>query len=584
MSLFEEKLYLNNYKSAAMKKYTMFFLLLMITTMIYSQKSTESIVKNGKKYLVHTILKGNTMYSISKDYNVSVDEISRVNPELSSGLKEGQKILIPIVGNSVKSFSYTVKEGETYYSILKMFNLKEEEVKALNPGLNKNLTMGQNIILPGEYMLPKATDTKYNKVADTIIEHVVLDHETLYSIAKRFMLTVEELSKVNQVSSSPIKPGMTLKIPIYKKEVKNIPVRSVDSVTKLSPKVNDKVEVEKPNNHALTFLLPFNADKMNDPTSIIATEFYMGAQLALDSLLKLGYNGKVLVLDAGSDSTSLEPLLRQSDVIASNLIIGPFNGDNLESTALFCKKQKINMVSPIVASTTILKENPFVYNASTSEITLAKGMAKHIFNSYPYEQVMLVKVGAKDNELYQAFRAEYMKLGPRKIFEVNEKDLMSFHKKGKNCVFVVLSRDRALSTSVSNALMAIASKPNSPLITLIGTKEWINFDDISGEVKNKLNFKYAASVDFDIAGEPVLALKKLYKQKYNSALTKYGAQGFDITLYYVQKLLMNQKPTKGTINNIILQRTKEGSGFENKACFIFQQDDYKVSKVAEIND
>ncbi len=566
-----------------MKKYTMFFLLLMITTMIYSQKSTESIVKNGKKYLVHTILKGNTFFSISKEYNVSVEELNRLNPEISSGLKEGQKILIPIVGNSAKSFSYTVKEGETYYSILKMFNLKDEEVTALNPGLNKNLTMGQSIVLPGEYMLSKPNVSKTNKVADTLIQHVVLEHETLYSIAKRFMITVDELSKLNQVSSASIKPGMTLKVPIYKKDIKNIPVRSVDSIAKANTK-SEVVESEKPNNHALTFLLPFNTDKLNDPTSVIATEFYMGAQLALDSLIKLGYNGKVLVLDSGDDSTNLEPILRQSDVAASNLIIGPFNGENLERTALFCKKQKIKMVSPIVSGTSILKDNSFVYNASTSEITLAKGMAKHIYNSYPYEQIMLVKVGAKDNELNQAFRAEYMKLGQRKLFEVNEKDMMSFHKKGKNCVFIVLSRDRALSTSISNALMAIASKPNSPLITLVGTKEWINFDDISGELKNKLNFKYAASVDFDITGESVLNLKKLYKQKYNSALTKYGAQGFDVTLYYVQKMLLNQKPSRGTINNIIVQLTKEGSGFENKACFIFQQDDYKVSKVAEVNE
>lgn len=566
-----------------MKKCTILVLLLAITTTIYSQKSTETILKNGKKYFIHTIGKGNTLFSISKEYNVSIDELNRINPEVSSGLKEGQKILIPIVGNSAKSFTYLVKEGETYYSILKMFSLKDEEVLALNPGLSKNLTIGQSILLPGEYMLSKPTDSKTNKVADTVIQHVVLEHETLYSIAKRFMITVDELSKLNQVSSASIKPGMTLKVPIYKKDIKNVPVRSVDSIAKVNTK-SAVLDSEKPNNHALTFLLPFNTDKLNDPTSVIATEFYMGAQLALDSLLKLGYNGKVLVLDSGDDSTSLEPLLRQSDVMASNLIIGPFNGDNLERTALFCKKQKIKLVSPIISSTSILKDNPFVYNASTSEITLAKGMAKHIYNTYPYEQVMLVKVSAKDNELNQAFRSEYMKLGQRKLYEVNEKDLMSFHKKGKNCVFIVLSRDRALSTSVSNALMAIASKPNSPLITLVGTKEWVNFDDISGEVKNKLNFKYAASVDFDITSNPVLELKKLYRQKYNSALTKYGAQGFDITLYYVQKMLLNQKPSRGAINNIVIQLTKEGSGFENKACFIFQQDDYKVSKVAEVNE
>ena len=68
------------------------------------------------------------------------------------------------------------------------------------------------------------------KVADTIIVHEVLEHETLYSISKRFMLTVDELAKLNNVSSNQIKPGMTLKVPIYGKEAKEVAIRSLQDV------------------------------------------------------------------------------------------------------------------------------------------------------------------------------------------------------------------------------------------------------------------------------------------------------------------------------------------------------------------
>ena len=61
----------------------------------------------------------------------------------------------------------------------------------------------------------------------------------------------------------------------------------------------------------IAFLLPFNADKQGDPTGAIATDFYMGAQLALDSLVKLGYEGNVFIHDVGNDSTDLVPILKK---------------------------------------------------------------------------------------------------------------------------------------------------------------------------------------------------------------------------------------------------------------------------------
>ncbi len=566
-----------------MIKRTLLVVFTFITIIGYSQKTTETIEKGGKKYYLHTVQPGSTLFSICKEYEVSADEVSSLNPQMNGVVKVGQKIVIPIIGESAKSFSYTIKEGDSFFGLMKKFNLKEDDILTLNPGITKNISVGQVLLLPGDYMKYRNEVNQVSKAADTIIVHQVLEHETLYSISKRFMLTVDELAKLNNVSSSQIKPGMTLKIPIYGKEAKDVAIRSLADV-------NNKIDSIKPVETKATFsknisiLLPFNSDKQGDPTGTIATEFYMGAQLALDSLSKLGYEGKVFVHDIGNDSTDLLPILKKDEVASSGLIIGPFNGDNLDLTASYCLKKKIKLVSPIVGTTSYLKNNPFVINATSSDITLAKKLAKYIYNYHQTEQVILVKCGPKDNELYQAFRSTFMKLGPKKIYEVSEKDINTVSKKGKNLVFVVLSRERVFSTTIANNLMGIANKTNAPQINLFGTRDWLNYDDISSEIKNKLHFQYCASVNFDLTSDEVKKLKKLYRAKYNTQLTKYAAQGFDVVMYFVQENVLGLKPELGVINHFQLIESLEGSGKENAACFVFKQNDFKVLKIAEVNE
>jgi len=567
-------------------------LLVFLSITVFGQLNDKDVVtKDGKKCYTYTVKKGGTLFSVCKEINVPIDEVALLNPETAKGVREGQKLYVPITAkkgleNGVKSFSYSIREGETFYSVLKKFSISEQQLISANPGLTKDLIAGQTINIPGNKPIDLLENPKPTKKPDTIIVHKVLDHETLYNISKRFMVTVDELSKLNNnISSSQLKPGMTLRVPIYPKKVEDVVVRQIDSITNPLSENNAILDTTlKVRTHALTFLLPFNTEKQNDPTSAIATEFYMGAQIAIDSLISLGYQGKVVVLDAGSDSTTVSLLLRQTDVLNSELIIGPFNGENLELTAKFCKLNNIQLVSPIVATTAILKENTLVTNAVASEITLLKNMAKFIQRNYIAEQVYLVKVGLKDEDLYQAFRASYLGLGTRKLIEIQEKDIATHLKKGKNAVFVVPSRDRAFATSMTDLLSAWSIKPKSPIITLIGTKDWVNFDDISAEAKNRLNFHYASSVDFDISSEETGKLKKLYRKKYNTALTKYAVQGFDVTMYFAKKILLEQKPGDGVMNIINPIPFKEGNGFENRASYILKQDDYKIVKVGEIND
>jgi hypothetical protein len=283
----------------------------------------------------------------------------------------------------------------------------------------------------------------------------------------------------------------------------------------------------------------------------------------------------------------LKALLNQKNFKDVDLIFGPFMGAILEVTARWCLKNEVRMVNPLLAQTDVLKNNKFVYNAVTSDISLQQSQAKYIAKNHSKDQLILVKVGSRDDDIYQAFRQQFMSTAgattKQKLIEVKLEDIGVHLKKGLNTVFIVPTRDKVLATRFMNALHKVGSKSGSGTISVFGTKEWVNFDDIRGFYKNKYNFHFASANDFNYNYDATKTLLKNYRQKYNADLSKYGTQGFDVLFHFVNELLLDKK-TEGVMNAIKMKSVSAGSGFENKACFILKQEDFEIIKLAELND
>ena len=112
----------------------------------------EVVVVNGVKYVVHDVVKGETLYSLSKRYGVTVDDIISANAVLTDGLKAGQRIKIIAKRAEeegvAKSLMHKVVRGETLYSLAKQHNLTVEELRLSNPHIKKGLKAGQVIEIP----------------------------------------------------------------------------------------------------------------------------------------------------------------------------------------------------------------------------------------------------------------------------------------------------------------------------------------------------------------------------------------------------------------------------------------------------
>ena len=141
---------------------------------------------------VYQVKKGDTLYKIAKDYNISVDELKAINDLVSNDLYVGQLINVPSGLSLVNS--YVVNKGDTLYSIAKKFNISVNKLKEYNDLSSNLLSVGQKILIP------IGDDTTY----------VVKTGDTLYKIANEFNTTVSEIKRLNNLTSDILSVGQIL--------------------------------------------------------------------------------------------------------------------------------------------------------------------------------------------------------------------------------------------------------------------------------------------------------------------------------------------------------------------------------------
>ena len=161
---------------------------------------SSSSADNNKYYIVK---KGDSLYSIARSNNMTVDKLKSLNNLTSNILSIGQKLIISS-GSKVSNNVYVVKKGDTLWSIANNFNVSVNDLKNANNKSNNSLSIGEQLIIPG-----KSTG---ENVSTTI--YTVKSGDNLYSIARRYNVTVNEIKSLNNLSSNLLSIGQKLSIPI----------------------------------------------------------------------------------------------------------------------------------------------------------------------------------------------------------------------------------------------------------------------------------------------------------------------------------------------------------------------------------
>lgn len=197
---------------------------------------------NGKPHVVHQVGEKETLYSLSRRYGTTVVDILTQNPTADGGLEVGQILKIPYAAKprplppvkTAEGLIHRVAAKETLFSIARQYNVSVDDIKTWNNLRENSLSVGQEIliknnpvVMPVEPPAPKPTAAK---------THTVAPKETLYSIARLYGMTVPQLKEWNSITGDELRIGQVLSVAAPLIATEAVPV--VVPATKLPESAN----------------------------------------------------------------------------------------------------------------------------------------------------------------------------------------------------------------------------------------------------------------------------------------------------------------------------------------------------------
>ena len=217
---------------------------------------------NPDNTFTYTVKKGDSLYSIANLYNTSVNTLINLNNLKSNSLSIGQKLLVPETYSSPTTIpnytNYTVKKGDSLYSIAKNFNISIDTIIKDNSLNSNNLSIGQNLKIrtntPSVGVVEEECfGMEYNPPSNvSTINYTVKKGDSLYKIANLYNTSVSDLIRLNNLTTNNLSVGQVLKVPSSSCSSRTYTVRKGDSLYSIARKFNTTVDSIKAKNNLKT--------------------------------------------------------------------------------------------------------------------------------------------------------------------------------------------------------------------------------------------------------------------------------------------------------------------------------------------
>ena len=413
--------------------------ILLISAVLFSAQQTMA---QTESYFLHTVTKGQGLYSISRMYGVTEDDIIKLNPGSNIVIKAGEQLRIPQTKkvetrtattptNGSSERFHTIKTGETLYRLTVIYGLTAREICNANPGLSaENFKVGQVIIIPERNeSAPQATEPKVTEPAPMVVqttpameqkrsncrtEHVVKRKENIYRISRMYNITELELVNANpELRKRKMKVDEILCIPYPKAEQEKLQEQQATTpIVTIIPTDEElfaelKTKSEDIEQIKTAIILPLMLNDSVSSEQMKMVEFYEGVLLALDSLKRQGVSIDLHVYDSGNKWASIQPILERPEMKEMNLIIGPVYDTHITEAAAFAENNGIRMVVPFARQVDAVFTNPYVYQVNTPQSYFYSEVYDHFFMQFPQPNILFFETPEeKDDDLISGFKRE----------------------------------------------------------------------------------------------------------------------------------------------------------------------------------
>lgn len=572
-------------------------------------KKFEKEIREIVSYKIHRVKKQETLYGISKKYDVSIDEIKENNKELyDRPLKFKDKIYIPKYKTRLYTSQHqmlkphSVLPKESKWRIAHNYGITIKQLEALNPGLDSLLSVGQIINVPNINL-----DNK-EPININFDYYEVLPKEGFYSLNKKLGIDRDSLEKLNPILKEiGLIAGMILKIP-SNKNLDSKSVELIKSIKYLRPK-------------SIALLLPFKANSINfDSLQIakqqikrdgyirISTEFYSGVEMALDSIKELGISVDLDVYDTDASLIKVKDLLNNNDFSKYDAIIGPMTVQNCDLLSKSLEGQKTPVFSPFVKfekrSSNLLQTIPNEEWISDKLLKYAKKdtiphetLVISDYNSrnklaiiksyFSNAKVLNSEIDENGNEqFYIPFEVLKKKLNPGRTIIFLETNNESFASNITSMLSGLngITFDKEQSEDDPEEEIEIEIERELILMTTNYNKVFLG-NSISNEDLSNLNFQFSSAYfNNDIPN----SFDDNYKKKFGNFPTRYAKRGFDLTFDLVLRLSYSDSIyTELTsfqtqyLENKFKYIESDSGGYINQSGFILKYQDLYLIKIED---
>ncbi len=568
------------------------------SVLIIPSNSVISSGTNNNNFRQHKVKKKETLYGIAQLYNVSVDEIKKLNKDLySRGLKKGENLLIPAKANNSETNGsntgntlpgtqkYTVKAKETKFGIARKFGISIAELEDLNPDLGDSLKVGTTLIVPDKTVIENA------EIDDENFQYYeVKPKEGFYRLKAKFGLSEEEVIALNPYAKDGLKDGMILKIP---KEENTISQEDI-SVVNLENKIDNKKM------KTVALMLPFRLMRSasdttssdedllkRDPTLRVALDFYSGALMAADFAKDKGISVTMNVYDTEKSDTKVASIISKSEFKNVDAVIGPLLQKNVEKASAMLKGEKIPVFSPLSNREMAMNDN--LFQTLPTDAVLQKTMIRYLKEHSSGKNIIIISDSkrAKQREMIQNAIPMAKTVSPRGGGYIQASDITSVASEGMDNWVILETQNPVLVSSAVNVLAAMPANYKVRLFTL-DRNEAYEWHEVSSTRLAKLNFTFP-SVNKNISEDDRNPFLISYKNKYGVLPNRYAIRGFDVT-YDVLLRLASEKdiydaimPESETvyIENKFRYEKSNTEGYCNEAAYILKYNDELKFEVVE---
>lgn len=564
---------------------------------VIAQKS-ETAVRS------HVVQSKETLFSIARDFNVTIDDLKRANGSLlNDGLKSGQTIQIPAATTTVTTSTvipaaatpvkvatpaqstpiyHTVEPGQTFFSIAKQYDVSVQELERRNPSVVQNLPIGYRMIIrEGTTAGQKPAPVTYEITTPTTVEttsitkilnkkyanYEVKPRETLYGLAQMFNMTQSELIELNPMLREGVQVGMILKVPGIGSMVM-APRKDFKDLTKSIGTTKKE----------LVLMLPFNASKIqsdslnstanrlkNDAFLNMTLDFYAGALMAIDSAKALGMNINVRIYDSeeNRNSSNVANLIKKHNIASADAVIGPFYQQHVEKAAALLVKDSVPVISPLSKETGVPYKN--LYQAMPSNEHTKSALLNYMLSKRG--NVVMISDPKK-----QSNRDFINRLYPQVRFvEVTENGGLVAENLRKMLVldrpnYIILDSERTSTILSATNVMLNEMGTYKLQLAILEANETLNFEEISMKRLTILKMLYPSLIR-ENHDKYASTFENKYKKKNNVFPSNYATRGFDVTFDTMLRLAQ----AKGFAASAKEDKTEH---IESKFNYIFSDGEY----------